>query len=355
MKIYRPSSANPRGWISLALILVFPVLADAQDLPESQKSFTLSTSTNAGILYGRAFEYVYNQKIATDYKNSELMWPFKPLFYAGAGLSLSSKMGLFANLELRQAFAGKTGTMTDSDFLNGDGVKTHYSESDCYTERAVFIDFKVGYALPYFRGPLKVSAYGGFSYMNFKWSARDGYYQYPTSGSMYSTDSNGNLASYGTYAPWSADATKTPIYGTGIINEQAYLFGLLGVQASYKLDEAFTLGAAFSAAPIARCYTADNHELRMVDFYSQLSGGFMFEPSLSLEYAVKPGAALRLDVSYRQASGLKGDITQVLQGTSSTSSGGSYFAGPDSAGKYKDGSGASISMLDAKLSFSLQF
>jgi len=189
--------------------------------------------------------------------------------------------------------------------------------------------------------------------MDFKWSARDGYAQYPTSGEPYSWDSSGNFIP-GTYAPWSSSETKTPFYGTLGLYEQAYLFGLFGFQASYKLGTVFTLGAACSIAPIAYCYTEDNHELRMVDFYSKLSG-FMFEPSLSLEYAIKPGAALRLDVAYREAAGLKGDVTQVDQGTSYTSSGSDYFAGPDSASASTNDSGAFISMLDAKLSFRFTF
>jgi outer membrane protease len=336
----------------MAFILAWgPVAAKADD---TQKAFSLSTTTSFGLLYGQANEYVYNQYVSTDYKNSELVWPFEPLFYTGAGLTLNTKFGLFAALDLRQGLSGKTGTMIDSDFMNGDGVRTHLSESDCYTERAILLDLKVGYDLPLSGKALKVGLYGGFSYMDFKWSARDGYYQYPTSGDQYSWDSSGNFVD-GTYTPWSSSETKTPIYGTGILYEAAYLYGLLGVQASYKLGNAFTLGAACSIAPIVSCYTGDDHELREIDFYSKLSGGFMIEPCLSVEYELKPGASLRLDVAYRTTSGLKGDITSVNEGTTYTSSNYDYFAGPDSASTGTGDSGASISMLDASLSFKLTF
>jgi outer membrane protease len=306
------------------------------------------------MLYGQANEYVYNQDVSADYKDSELDWPFEPLFYVGAGLALDSKLGIFATLDLRQGLSGKTGTMTDSDYLNGDGVKTNLSESDCYTERALLLDLKLGYNLPYFSDPFKLGAYLGFSYMDLKWSARDGYYQYPSYGSGYQDYGPGNI-SLGNYEPWSAGETKTPLYGTGILYEQAYLLALFGVQASYKLGDAFTLGAACSIAPIAYCYTEDNHELRTIDFYSKLSSGLMLEPSVSLKYALKPGAALRLDVAYRQVTSLKGDITQVNQGTTSTSSLGNYYAGPDSANTGNGDSGAFISMLDASLGFALAF
>jgi outer membrane protease len=336
----------------MACILAWgPVAAKADD---TQKAFSLSTTTSCGLLYGQANEYVYNQYVSTDYKNSELTWPFEPLLFVGAGLKLDTKMGLVASLDVRQGLAGKTGTMTDSDFLNGDGVRTHFSQSDSYTERAILLDLKVGYDLPMTDKAWMFGFYGGFSYMDFKWSARDGYYQYPTTGSEYYWDSYGNLVA-GTYTPWSSGETKTPIYGTGILYEEAYLLGLFGVHVGYKLGGGFSLGAACSVAPLALCYTEDNHELRQIDFYSKLTGGFMIEPCLSVEYAIKPGASLRLDLAYRSISGLKGDITSVQQGTSSTSSNYNYFAGPDSASTGTGDSGAFISMLDASLSFHLAF
>lgn len=306
----------------------------------AKKTYTLSTTISIGMLYGQAVDLVYDQTVSTNYKISGLTWPFEPLFYYGAGLSLASKTGLFANLDVKQGIAGKTGTMTDSDYLNLDGIRTHYSESDSYTERAVLLDLKVGFNLP-LQSAITFSVFGGFSYMDFKWSARDGYYQYPASGS------------YGSYAPWSPSVTKTPIYGTAILYEQTYLMGLIGLSASYRIDRSFTLGASCSVAPIADCYTADNHELRLVDFYSKLSGGFMIEPGLSLQYAIKPGAAITLSVSYRGLSNFKGDITQVNEGTTGTSSNNNYYAGPDSAGTGIGDSGVYLSTLDASLQFRL--
>jgi outer membrane protease len=327
-----------------------PDMAGAEGAP---KAFELTTATSFGMLYGMANEFVYNQDVSADYKNSELDWPFAPLAYAGATLSLDTKIGIVASLSLRQGLSGKTGTMTDSDFLNGDGVKTHLSESDCYTERALLLDLNAGYELP-ISGAWRLKAFVGLSYMDFKWSARDGYYQYPGYGSAYTDNGPGSIVP-GTLQAWSATETKTPIYGTGILYEQAYVLGLLGLGASYSLGRSFTLGASFSLAPLAYCYTEDNHELRTIDFYSRLSGGVMLEPALSARYLLKQGASLRFDLAYRQVGKLKGDITQVNEGTSSTSSVGNYYAGPDSASTGTGDSGSFISMLDASLSFALAY
>ena len=129
--------------ISLCLLLALlpsPLLGQGR-----HAAVSFSTGTSAGLLFGQASEYVYNQALAADYKNSELIWPFEPLAYAGASLAVDSNFGLFAKLGLKQGFAGKTGRMTDSDFLNGDGQRTHFSQSDCYTERATLLDLSFGY------------------------------------------------------------------------------------------------------------------------------------------------------------------------------------------------------------------
>jgi outer membrane protease len=326
----------------LLAILPLPMLAQA-----GGSILSFSSSTGAGVLFGQANEFVYNQALAADYKNSELIWPFEPLAYAGASLALGSSFGLFAALDLKQGFAGKTGTMTDSDFLNGDGQRTHFSQSDCYAERATLLDLSLGYDFS-LSSALKLGVFGLFSFMDFKWSSRDGYYQYPSTGSEYT--GSGNTFSPGNFPVWTAQETKTPIYGSGIFFEQAYMAGSLGLRASYRILPAFTMGASASFAPLVYCYQRDNHEFRLVDFYSRLASGLMLEPALKLEYAAWPGASLRLDVAYRWVAKLKGDLLQIEQGTSSSSS---SPAGPDAISSSTMGSGASLSSLDARFSLSL--
>jgi outer membrane protease len=306
-----------------------------------------------GLLFGQANEYVYNQDVSANYKNSELMWPFQPLYYTSARLDLESRGGLFANLEVRQGFAGRSGSMTDSDFLNGDGVRTHFSQSDCYTERALLLDLSLGYEIP--MGDVMLGAYGGLSYMDLKWSARDGYYQYPSSGSDYYFDSTSGALIAGTYQPWSSAETKTPIYGTGILYEQSHLNGLLGLRVSYRLLDALLLRASCSFSPFATCTTTDNHLERSLNFTSSLKGGVYVEPRLSLSYYLSPGASFELFASYTSVTNLIGDLTQTNEGVTYTSSDQNYYAGPGSASTSAKGAGAYLSAIDAGLSFRLAF
>ncbi len=112
---------------------LFPVVLSAEE-----PAVTISTDFRTGTFFGMGREFVYNQNPAlpANYKNSELDWPMMPMIFAGGTLSLDTAVGFFATLDVRQGFSGKAGTMTDSDFLNGDGVRTHYSQSDSWAERA---------------------------------------------------------------------------------------------------------------------------------------------------------------------------------------------------------------------------
>ncbi len=337
-------------WIAAlvcAAITLLPAAAFGQDAPP----ITLSATTSAGIIYGEAFEYVYNQAVSANYKNSELDWTLQPLFYTEESLSLATAIGIEAHVDVKQGIPGNAGTMTDSDFLNGNGVRTHYSQSESYAERALLLDATVGYDLP-IGETVVVVPYLGFSYMDFKWSARDGYYQYPTSGYEYSFSTTGALV-YGTLNPWSASETETPLYGAGILYEQTYLIGSAGVRASLRLDR-LTVGASFAFSPLTYCYDMDNHLLRQITFTSTLTGGMTIEPALSLQYAFTQRASLTLSVDYRQIFNLLGDATEVNQGTTATGSDGNYYAGPDSASTFTKGSGAAVWMLDASLLFRLE-
>jgi outer membrane protease len=330
---------------ALLCLAASPAQADGAAPP-----ITFRTGVRFGAFYGQANEIVYNQALSAGYKNSELVWPLQPMLFSGAALSIDSAPGIFATLDVRQGFAGKVGTMTDSDFLNGDGQRTHFSQSDSYAERANLLDLKVGWDF-FRRGALSIGAFGAFSYMDLKWSARDGYYQYPTSGSPYTM----SPFAPGTYAPWSPGETKTPLYGTGIIYETAYFGGAVGIRARYEFLGGFSVDASFAFTPLLGCSAEDNHVFRQIDFYSTLSGGFMIEPRVAIEYSPLPRATLRLEIGYRYSWGLKGDLTEVNNGSTNVSSGNPYYAGPDSAFTGANDSGASLSVLDASLvlSFSL--
>ena len=334
--------------LTFAFLALLPNAVNAQT---PNQAFSLVAGTSAFMLFGEANEYVYNQNYSADYMNSLLYWPLSALACAGASLELSTKLGLFADLSFAQAFSGKAGTMGDSDFLNGDGVKTHYSESDSYVERLSLLDLSLGWDFPVASG-LTCGAFGAFSYADLKLSARDGYSQYPADGSGYRWE-NGDYIK-GTLDPWKASTTKVPIYGTAILYEQSRLAGSLGLRARWAISDAFSAGASFAISPtVSTCTTADNHELRTIDFTSDLSSILLFEPRAWLEFSPYPRIAMRLSGAYRFYALQKGNLSTIDQGITTVNSSGGYFAGPDSKWTGSGDSGAELRYFEAGLSLRL--
>jgi outer membrane protease len=310
--------------------------------PASADDFTLSASTSTGVLYGVAKEFVYSTSDfnGKSYTLSELEWEVKPLFYAGASLELSTLAGLTASLDVRMGVPGKTGSSTDSDWLNyndnGDPVKTNFIFSDCYTERAILLDAQVGWQFP-LASWLSLEPFAAFGLMDFKWTARDGYFQYPP-----------GWFGAGASKPYPPASTRPKEHEAGacIIYEQTWFIPAAGITATFNAGKVFRISASFAITPFVFCNDVDNHEFEdSIDFYDTMRGGLLLEPKVTLEWQVSRRARLSLDVSYMHIAGLLGDTSKVDTG---------FGRDPDQEPiKYSDGAGASFDVLDASLSFSL--
>lgn len=297
---------------------------------------SIETSTSAGVLVGAARELVLDGS----YKISELDWSMKPLVLTGSELRFSMPTGLRASIRVRAGVPGYTGRITDKDFLNWDGAVTHYSEHQCFTEGALLVDARVGWHFPIGQR-FALEPFGGLSVMRLKWTARDGYLQYPPEADE-------------PFTPWNPDTTiKVNVYGTGIIYQQTWYIPQAGVRvAYYRFGESIDAALALGFSPYLVMFDLDNHELRLLDFEGNLSGGWLLDPSLSVSWRFSPRVRLSFDVSYRLIRGIVGDtiVTGVgVVGMTGTEldPGERAFIG-DSAGASFDALGISIS-LDVSL------
>ena len=135
---------------------------------------SLEASTSSGVLIGTSREIV----LQSSYIVSQLDWAMMPLVLAGSELRISTPEGLRASLEVQSGVPGMTGRIIDWDYLNYDGQVTHYSAHDCFTEGALLLDARFGWQFDLGQG-FAIEPFAGFSLMRFKWTARDGYLQYP--------------------------------------------------------------------------------------------------------------------------------------------------------------------------------
>jgi len=276
-----------------ALGLLCAGLAGAQQV-------SLSVSTTAGVFIGGATEVVLSQ----GYKVSELDWPLLPVVTSGATLDLRTAIGFRGVLAVQKGFPMYDGTMTDSDFLNGDGVKTHFSQANGFSEGMTVMDVRLGWSfgleMPQNR-KAELFPFLSFQYLQLKWSAHDGYLQYPP-------ETNAP------FTPWTASEPKVPVYGTGIIYEQDYYIPAVGVSGTLPLSRTVSVSLAFTFSPYLWCNDIDDHVFRLIDFYTNMSGGFLLEPQATVTFQITPAVGLTVDALYRHISQLTGTSYAVGQG-----------------------------------------
>jgi outer membrane protease len=319
------------------VVLVAGLLAALAAPRGSTEDVTLTASTGIGILYGMAKEFVYDTSVynGQSYTQSELDWDLHALLTTKASLMVSTAAGFVASLDVQLGIPWKTGSISDSDWLNfgynGDATKTNYSQHDCYTERAVLLDAKAGWEFALARW-MTLEPFLAFGFMDFKWTARDGYLQYPP----------GYIAGLSTkpYPDYSTDVVVS-VSGTGIIYQQTYFIPAVGLEAKIRSGN-LSGSVSFAVSPFVFCNDVDNHEFAGSDYYDTMSNGLLLEPKISLGWQLGR-SRLSLDVSYRHIAGLIGTTTVVNIGVG-------YPPG-QVAKTYPNGAGASYDVVGASLSY----
>jgi outer membrane protease len=310
----------------------------AAAFPLSAQTFPISITTTSGVMLGWAKEFVYSN----GYTESELDWPLLPAFSAGATVNLGATSGFLASVDLQLGIPMQAGTMTDSDFLNGDGVKTHYSQGDGVLESAVFVNVQAGWGIPFDLGRAGTATFEpfvGFEYIRVEWTAQNGYLQYPPETSP-------------PFTPWSPSTPQVPVYGTGIIYTQNYAIPTAGMKLSLPIVKAFSVAASFTFSPYLWCWDKDSHLLRQLDFYSSMHSGILIEPRLSATYNISERSSVTLDVLYRHISSLIGDTYEVGTGAMGYSAIGQLLPGQQSI-TYTNAAGASFDVVNISISLQL--
>ena len=326
----KPPGRTRVNFPGVLVILVFCVAANSP-----ADDITLTATTGTGIIYGVVREFVYNTYMNQPYTVSELDWDLQSLYTTNAALSMLTAGGFSASLSVQLGIPLKTGSITDSDWLNysynGDPTKTNFSKHDCFAERAVLLAAQAGWEIP-LAGWVTLEPFLAFEFMDFKWTARDGYLQYPP----------GYIAGSATkpYPDASTDVV-VPVSGTVILYQQTYYIPAVGLSAKFRSGSSSgTLSFAFS--PLVYCNDVDNHEFAGFDFYDTMSNGILLEPKISLQWRMG-SSRLSLDVSYRHIGRLIGNTTMVAIGVGHTPG--------QVARSYSNGAGASYDAVNVSLGF----
>jgi outer membrane protease len=293
------SIGSPLKPVILAIVLA---LAQAHSFVLAQDSGTEAWSFSMGsgleMLYGTAYEYVYDN--VNGNKMSELDWDIKPLLTLSSVARVKSgRIGL--NLFCAAGFPGNTGNMTDSDWMNEGtaypNVKTNYSESAAIAEHMTDLLISLSYDYP-LSANLYLKPFVGFRYLNIAWQAKDGWLQYASNIANPSPPYN----SYTTGAVYN-------LYGLLSTYEQTYSGFIIGLSADWKISSDISLTAGIQASPLVSSSAIDNHVLRGLAFTDKMSGGYLLEPDLAIDWSPREKISFMAHLKYSLISGLKGDET----------------------------------------------
>jgi outer membrane protease len=300
--------------------------------------YSFSLASSFGLLAGYGEEIVYKYAGEETYL-SQLLWNMKPLFYYGAALDFSWKnllgaLGFYSTLSLKFGFPGKTGIMEDRDWNTPEDELSNYSRSDNYTTGALLLDFSLGVSLP-LRSFGVLKAYGALAWMNFQWTGRDGYLQYPK-------DSKGDYL----YTVALDDSTpKDPLYGISIIYSQNWLLISPGVALSVPLLTWLKLDASFQISPLIFCVARDDHLLAQNEYEDRITGGLYLEPRGDIIFSFRERFELSLYASYRFIKGAHGESWGRETGLEGD---GSFY-------QYTQDTGAAWYALDSGITFKVRF
>jgi outer membrane protease len=266
--------------VGILLIIVKTLSAEHNALYDHAFSFISGTLNNI------AKEYVYEDNKVI----SRLDWQdTKPVPF----LQLKDILRInsfFFEINLLNAIPAQGGIMEDYDFIIPDTMEpSQYSKHDGYLDKHFDLSGELGYSL--YLGNWILEPALGFLYRNRKWTASDGYLQYPISG------------------PWTGDEPKQELSGTVISYEQAVWFPMVSLEAEYIIKKIFGLRFTSKYYPYIWAETIDHHFLRDTRFYDTLEGGIGAKAGLVLRYypRMDRNITINLGIDYERIFNLTGN------------------------------------------------
>jgi outer membrane protease len=216
---------------------------------QNAQSLDFWFDTAAGIKSGIVQEYVYEgEKCISRLDWQNTIVPTVSIFGNMDFFNFYIRIGAEFSIPVQ------SGIMEDYDFLiSGSDEPSLYSFHNSYIDKDFSGFFALGYrfAVKKWRFIPNIA----FTYTNRKWSAADGYLQYPVSG------------------PWTGNETKEKITGTIISYEQVLWFPFVSTAVGYFLTPRWALFLEGTLYPYIWAQTRDSHFLRDKQFYDTMEGG----------------------------------------------------------------------------------
>jgi outer membrane protease len=292
--------------INCAFICINPLFS--QGYGNGRYVFLVSTQT--GIVYGQALEYVYPVQGQTKSElYSELRWDMKPVFYLGLQLDyeladIMRRLGFFSSVSLKAGIPKDSGVMEDRDWFSTENTAlTNFSSHTNRTNSFFSLDASAGISLP-IRSIFCIKPFLSVSWMHFSFTGRDGYYEYARSVPGYP----------GKYYPINDDPEKWPLSGDVINYKQNWFLAAAGFSVTTNVFAPFSVDLSLQISPLTYCIALDEHILRGKFFYDYTSMGLFFEPKLNLAFNMNR-IDLMLNTAYRRIGKTRGKTYEKEKNT----------------------------------------
>jgi outer membrane protease len=194
----------------------------------------------------------------------------------------------------------KNGVVEDYDYLLASSdAASQYSRHDVYTDKQTALSARLGYR--FVIGAFAIEPLAGFSLYNRKWSAADGYLQYPD----------------GDDEAWNEGLPKKNVQGTVISYEQLLWFPCAGFRAGWTRGR-FGIGLSVLVYPYIGAQALDSHFVRARQFYDEMEGGIGGSAALSgvWYFNGSRNMGLKASVGFEWFNTVKGETSSNAIGVS---------------------------------------
>lgn len=216
---------------------------------------------------GMSHSFVNESVLQNDVTISDLDWKTILLPNVNMGFQFSYRWFSFG-ANFNSAIPVKTGSIEDFDCLatNSNDI-TNFSKHDLYVDKDYKVEAYLQFSFLWGNRFSKISSFVGCGFKNKKYSARDGFLQYP--------EVSGNL--------WTGNEPKVDVTGNVISYEQSYFYPFFGVVYSQDFDILYW-SFSFAYYPYISAKALDSHYLRLTQFYDSMNNGSGSLSLLSVGY-----------------------------------------------------------------------
>lgn len=258
------------------IALLLTLLVSVSLYAEKMGVFNFRGSASFGMINGSVSEKLYYTPEKTDRKlYSQLDWDISAVPVINAGMDFYFVKFLYLGLEGNYAFPKESGYMQDYDYLNtrinGSTNLTHYSKHTNNLNELYGGEAALGLNIPL--NILNITPFASVEYSRFKFTSKNGYYQYSQKNSS------------DIYNSWDPNLPQIQINSGDIISyEQDSVLLKFGLKSEISFIPHVLINLKADISPLSYIASTDNHILKETQYKDFISNDFSWEIKIGLMY-----------------------------------------------------------------------